>query len=99
MSRRCWPNLGAASEKNLKKKQCSKICAVTPVAEYNKTKKCPNEIANLFISIARWVASWDARKYPILPAFYRSVYSNVTLTESASSTLKCRMQLWLLEAA
>ena len=33
------------------------------------------------------------------PAFKCFDYSNVTLAKSGNSTLKCHMQLWLLEAA
>ena len=55
--------------------------------QYTKQMKWLDEIAHLFPEIARWVAWWDARTYPIFLAFLRFGYTNVTLAESRNSTL------------
>ena len=75
------------------------MCSVATVGEYNNKRKWLDEIANIFPDITSWINWWDARKYHIFPAFRHFGYSNVTLAKSGNSTLKCHMQLWLLEAA
>ena len=87
------------SYRDLLKGICHEICSIATVAEYNKKKKWLDEIANMLLNISQWPTWWDARKYHLFPAFRHFGYLTVTLVESSNSTLKCYMQLCLLEAA
>ena len=87
------------SYRDLFKSICHEICSIATVAEYNEKRKWLDEIANIFPNISQWLTWWDARKYHMFPVFRCHSYLNVTLAESSNLTLKCHMQLWLLEAA
>ena len=83
------------SYRDLFKSIFHEMCSIATVAECNKKKKWLDEKANIFLNITPWITWW----YHLFPAFRCFGYSNITLAESGNSTLKCHMQLWLLEAA